>query len=76
MIIPANPVQLTSGSLRDQLCKRDRQTIGIQTDSQLDTFTFALRGRHHEPDSLRLQLLVSLIDVIDIETNRTRARSL
>ncbi len=34
------------------LRKRDRETIRIQTDCELDSFIFALCRRHKEGDSL------------------------
>ena len=55
----------------DQLRERDWQTIRIDCNGELDTLTLPLHRRHHKRDPFSFQFLVSLVDIIDIKTNRT-----
>ena len=55
-------------SLSTHLGKRNWQTVGVYTNGQLDTFTFPLGGWHHKPHTFRLEFLVGLFHIINVET--------
>ena len=60
---------LTGRRLRNRLGKSDWQSIRIETNGQLDAFAFPLRRRHDEANSFRLKLLVSFVNVVNIESD-------
>ena len=66
-------LNLARRRLCDRLGKRDGQSIRVNANCQLDPLALSLRRRHHKSDALGFQLLIRLVDVFDVETNRTTA---
>src|SRR5215831_6727094 len=60
-------------SFRDRLCKRDRQSIGIDTDGESDALIFAIGGWHHKVNPALLQSHVACVKVGDIKPDRAGA---
>src|SRR5512132_2230039 len=64
---------LTRWGLRNRLGKRNGQSIRINANRQLDALALSLGRRHDESNTPGFQFLISLIDIFNVETNRTTA---
>ena len=61
--------------MTDQLSEGDRQTIRIDRDGELYPLSLTLHGRHHEPNPFRFEVIVSLINIVDVEANGAGTRN-